>query len=93
MERCKESDLLEELLREMAGEFPALSRIFVTERDQYMAENLRNLLRRASYLKKQQCAGCDVIEPVVIVGVVGIGHTPGVEANWDKDVDMRTLLQ
>ena len=41
VERCKQSDLLEELLREMAGEFPALSQIFVTERDQFMAENLR----------------------------------------------------
>lgn len=48
VERCKESDLLEELLREMAGEFPELTRILVDERDQYMAHGLRHLLKTAS---------------------------------------------
>lgn len=36
VERCKDKDLLESLLSEMAGEFPQLSHIFVNERDQYM---------------------------------------------------------
>ena len=40
VERCKQRDLLEEMLREMTGEFPALSKVFVTERDQYLAHSL-----------------------------------------------------
>ena len=41
MERCKQHDLLEEMMREMAGEFPALSRVFVKERDLYLVHSLR----------------------------------------------------
>lgn len=47
VERCKRKDLLEEILREMAGEFPSLHKIFVDERDQYMAYCLHQLLRQA----------------------------------------------
>jgi len=41
VERCKQKDLLEEMLHEMTGEFPALSRVFVTERDIFLANTLR----------------------------------------------------
>ena len=41
VERCKQKDLLQEMLREMTGEFPALSHVFVTERDQFLANSLR----------------------------------------------------
>lgn len=42
MERCKQKDLLEEMLEEMTGEFPALSRVFVQERDAFLTHSLRN---------------------------------------------------
>jgi pheromone shutdown protein TraB len=48
VERCKNKDLLEELLKEMAGEFPQLSRIFVEERDQYMTHVLHTLLKKTT---------------------------------------------
>jgi len=41
VERCKQKDLLEEMLHEMTGEFPALSRVFVAERDMFLANSLR----------------------------------------------------
>lgn len=41
VERCKQKDLLEEMLHEMTGEFPALSRVFVSERDIFLANSLR----------------------------------------------------
>jgi len=41
VERCKQKDLLEEMLHEMTGEFPALSRVFVAERDIFLANSLR----------------------------------------------------
>ena len=31
------------MLKEMTGEFPALSRVFVEERDIYLAHSLKNL--------------------------------------------------
>ena len=45
VEKCKNSDMLENLLKEMAGEFPLLSRIFVEERDAYMVNTLHTILR------------------------------------------------
>lgn len=95
VERCKQSDLLEELLREMAGEFPALSQIFVQERDQYMAYGLRTLLRNATLLKRRQNPNVADLDPVVIVSVVGIGHTPGIAKHWKgwtRNADINSLL-
>jgi len=41
VERCKQKDLLAEMLAEMTGDFPLLYKVFVTERDQYLARSLR----------------------------------------------------
>ena len=41
VEKCKQKDLLEEMLREMTGEFPALSQVFVKERDMFLANSLK----------------------------------------------------
>lgn len=41
VERCKRRDLLEEMLAEMAGEFPALGTVFVHERDVYLTYSLQ----------------------------------------------------
>lgn len=41
MERCKQKDLLAEMLAEMTGDFPTLYKVFVSERDQYLARSLR----------------------------------------------------
>ena len=41
VEKCKQKDLLMEMLEEMTGEFPALSEVFVKERDTFLAASLR----------------------------------------------------
>ena len=41
VEKCKQKDLLMEMLEEMTGEFPALSEVFVTERDTFLAASLK----------------------------------------------------
>lgn len=41
VERCKNRDLLEEMLAEMTGKFPAFSRVFVKERDIYLTHSLQ----------------------------------------------------
>ena len=40
VERYKQKDMIAEMLSEMTGDFPELSRVFVEERDQYMATML-----------------------------------------------------
>ena len=42
MERCKQKDLLAEMLAEMTGDFPTLYKVFVSERDKYLAWSLRH---------------------------------------------------
>ncbi|XP_049804298.1 traB domain-containing protein isoform X1 [Schistocerca nitens] len=77
VERCKQRDLLEEMLAEMTGEFPALSTVFVNERDIYLTHSLQ----LAADLQQPTPAG---IIPSRVVGVVGIGHVPGIVQNWGK---------
>lgn len=49
VEKCKQRDLLEQLLKEMTGEFPALSRVFVDERDVFLAHSLKIAARPREY--------------------------------------------
>lgn len=46
MERCKQKDLLEQMMAEMVGEFPDLHRTIVSERDIYLTYMLRQAARR-----------------------------------------------
>lgn len=79
VERCKQKDLLEEMLAEMTGEFPDLSRVFVKERDIYLTYSLQmSATNMPSPLYPEQEA------PKYVVGVVGIGHVPGIKENWEK---------
>lgn len=41
IEKCKEKDMLEQLLAELADKFPSLSKVFVDERDVYLAHSLK----------------------------------------------------
>lgn len=80
VEQCKQKDLLEELMKEMAGEFPAFGEVFVNERDLYLCYSLQ---MAASYTRyQQQNARSDV--PQTVVGVMGIGHCAGVIKNWER---------
>uniref|UniRef100_A0A452F0X2 TraB domain containing n=1 Tax=Capra hircus TaxID=9925 RepID=A0A452F0X2_CAPHI len=75
VERCKQKDLLEQMMAEMVGEFPDLHRTIVSERDVYLTYMLRQAARRlelprASDAEPRKCV------PSVVVGVVGMGHVP-----------------
>uniref|UniRef100_T1IKH6 TraB domain-containing protein n=1 Tax=Strigamia maritima TaxID=126957 RepID=T1IKH6_STRMM len=89
VERCKNRDLLEELLAEMTGEFPALSRVFVQERDIYLTHSLQIAMNSVSGPN----AKIGSVLPVV-VGIVGIGHVPGIVQNWNRisEADIPQLL-
>ncbi|XP_046386361.1 traB domain-containing protein isoform X2 [Ischnura elegans] len=79
VERCKQRDLLEEMLAELTGEFPAFSRVFVAERDLYLA----NSLQMAALPIPCPSSPLGYI-PAKVVGVVGIGHVPGIVQHWGK---------
>uniref|UniRef100_A0A1Y1NEA4 TraB domain-containing protein n=1 Tax=Photinus pyralis TaxID=7054 RepID=A0A1Y1NEA4_PHOPY len=79
IEKCKRRDMLEQLLADMAGEYPALGEVFVDERDIYLTHSL------------QMVSGPRLHKPVVdqepptVVGVVGMGHVVGITRLWLKD--------
>lgn len=41
IEKCKQKDMLEQLLAEMAGTFPSITTVFVDERDIFLAHTLK----------------------------------------------------
>ncbi|KAI5645311.1 traB family domain-containing protein [Phthorimaea operculella] len=83
VEKCKQKKMLEDMLEEMAEEFPALKRVFVVERDMYLCHSLQ-----VAALQPRR-------EPCRIVGVVGIGHVAGIVEHWGKitPLDIPPLLQ
>lgn len=80
VEQCKQKDLLEELMKEMAGEFPAFGEVFVNERDIFLCHSLQ----AASMFAKPLTFTARNAPPINIVGVMGIGHCSGVVRNWER---------
>lgn len=81
VEQCKQKDLLEELMKEMAGEFPAFGQVFVNERDLFLSYSLQI----ASMYSKPTTVAARRAEPMNVVGVMGIGHCAGVTKYWGKE--------
>lgn len=79
VEQCKQKDLLEELMQEMAGEYPAFRDVFVSERDLFLCHSLQ-----LAALPQVQANSQPM--PVRVVGVVGIGHSAGITQHWNKDL-------
>ncbi|XP_012288537.1 traB domain-containing protein isoform X2 [Orussus abietinus] len=76
VERLKRRDFLEEVLAEMAGEFPALRDVFINERDIFLTYSLQ-----LAALSQRTPHGTT---PCRVVAVVGIGHMAGIIENWRK---------
>uniref|UniRef100_A0A6B2EJV0 Uncharacterized protein n=1 Tax=Phlebotomus kandelakii TaxID=1109342 RepID=A0A6B2EJV0_9DIPT len=85
VENCKQSDLLQKLMEEMAGEFPAFETVFVKERDLYLCHSLQMAAMTPLHPDEP-------LQPVNVVGVVGIGHSAGIMANWGK-VDTKRIAE
>ncbi|XP_069048705.1 traB domain-containing protein [Lepisosteus oculatus] len=86
VEKCKQKDLLEQTMAEMIGEFPDLHRTIVAERDVYLTYTLRQAARSVEAPPNAQRV------PAVVVGVVGIGHVPGIEKNWEKPLNIQEIM-
>ncbi|KAJ1161851.1 hypothetical protein NDU88_002332 [Pleurodeles waltl] len=91
VEKCKQKDLLEQMMAEMIGEFPDLHRTIVSERDVYLTYMLRQAakkteLPRISETEPRECV------PSVVVGVVGMGHVPGIEKHWSEELNIQEIM-
>lgn len=75
IEGLKQGDMLESTFSEFADRSPALYRVLVTERDRYMAANLRERIARA--------------RPRRLLVVVGAGHLKGLAEQLREDDDPR----
>ncbi|XP_069765153.1 traB domain-containing protein isoform X2 [Narcine bancroftii] len=91
VEKCKQKDLLEQMMSEMIGEFPDLHRTIVAERDVYLAYMLK---QAAKPLELPLALGPEPSQrvPAVVVGVVGMGHVPGIEKNWNNLLNIQEIM-
>jgi pheromone shutdown-related protein TraB len=70
VEKLKEGDMLSHALSEMAQGQPAIYRVIIQERDQYLAYKLQEAANSGQYQN--------------ILAVVGAGHVPGMVENFEK---------
>ncbi|CAD5119381.1 DgyrCDS7995 [Dimorphilus gyrociliatus] len=78
VERCKKSDVLDDLLLEAAKSMPQFTHVLLNERDEYLSTSI---------------AKASSIANGSIVAVVGIGHVKGIVKNWLKYDDCSHLLR
>ncbi|CAF1302151.1 unnamed protein product [Rotaria sordida] len=69
---------VEKLLLEMSDQYPELSRVFVTERDQFLVYSLRKCAQKIPIETNQTG-----FVPATSV-VVGIGHVQGMIKQWNQ---------
>ncbi|XP_063783219.1 traB domain-containing protein isoform X2 [Pseudophryne corroboree] len=91
VEKCKQKDLLEQMMAEMIGEFPDLHRTIVSERDIYLTYMLKQAARRTELPRASESEPRRSV-PSIVVGVVGMGHVPGIEMNWSNDVNIQEIM-
>ncbi|KAG1649869.1 TraB domain-containing protein [Nymphon striatum] len=49
VEKCKESDLMEKMMSDMTGQYPVISKVFIEERDKYLAYQLEAATHAVAY--------------------------------------------
>ena len=97
IEQIKNSDMMSEMMAEMARSFPAALETIVHERDRYLAAwyvpASRSRLQSRSLADDDDNA-CSLLwcPGDVVVGVVGLGHVKGIKEHWNDDkIDLKAL--
>ncbi len=70
VEKLKEGDMLNHALKDMADSQPAIYRVIIQERDQYLSYKLQQVANSENYQH--------------ILAVVGAGHVPGIQENFEQ---------
>ncbi|XP_043569674.1 traB domain-containing protein-like [Chiloscyllium plagiosum] len=92
MKELKQNDRLEEELQITMKEVPGLYRVFITERDAYLTQSLKQAAKPI-VLPKILRSDAQKVIPSVVVGVVGIGHVAGIKKNWNKQCNTQEFLR
>lgn len=74
VEKCKDKDILEQLLQELGVEFPGFKRVILEERNIYLAHSIYHYAQNF-----ETSTG-----PQKVVAIVGIGHVSGIVEHWGK---------
>lgn len=81
VEKMKNKDMVDMLVGELAKEFPTVTEVLVDERDKVLAYSLKH-----AALPPPDFPVSSLAPPLVVVGVVGMGHVKGIQAHWDKEI-------
>eukprot|EP00038_Savillea_parva_P010294 m.189275 g.189275 ORF g.189275 m.189275 type:complete len:389 (+) comp17695_c0_seq1:256-1422(+) len=97
IERLKESDILTQMMLDLAEEFPGLLEPLLHERNRYMTYRLRQTCSRlAEFLATEPGKrAAQVWGPGsnTVVAVVGLGHMSGITQQWLEPVDVQDMRE
>ncbi|XP_011495623.1 PREDICTED: traB domain-containing protein-like [Ceratosolen solmsi marchali] len=77
LEKYKNRNVVEEIIVDLAKEYPVLEEVFIKERDIYLTYSLQ-LACKPKIGKRGE------LIPAKVVGIIGIGHMLGIVQNWGK---------
>ncbi|CAH1980108.1 unnamed protein product [Acanthoscelides obtectus] len=85
IEKCKNRDMIEQLMAELSGDFPGFREVFLDERDIILTNSLQAAAQSQVRYSNQEGVTEVLTEPLRIVGVVGMGHVQGITKLWPHD--------
>ncbi|KAL3283528.1 hypothetical protein HHI36_006667 [Cryptolaemus montrouzieri] len=85
IEECKNKDMLEQLLAEFADKYPEFKEVFVAERDIFLTYSLQSAVSSLVASRERLNSSSSKSEPCKVVGVVGMGHLPGILKLYNTD--------
>ncbi|XP_013395138.1 traB domain-containing protein isoform X2 [Lingula anatina] len=68
--------------------FPGGYKVIMEERDVYLTHSLKMAAQALPHPKET-----GRMKPAVVVGVVGLGHLPGIVDNWNKELDPEAVTK
>lgn len=78
VEKMKNKDMVDMLVGELAKEFPTVTKVLVDERDKVLAFSLKSAAKPTPIFPSAP--------PMVVVGVVGMGHVKGIQSYWNTEI-------
>uniref|UniRef100_V9KTQ2 TraB domain-containing protein-like protein n=1 Tax=Callorhinchus milii TaxID=7868 RepID=V9KTQ2_CALMI len=86
VEEMKKKEAVEEILAESHKQSPSLTRVLISERDQFLVHAARRAAKPIPLKDGTRF-------PTIVVVVVGAGHVPGMIENWDKTIDIQEITR
>eukprot|EP00040_Diaphanoeca_grandis_P018386 m.96718 g.96718 ORF g.96718 m.96718 type:complete len:326 (-) comp26918_c2_seq1:44-1021(-) len=87
LEKMKDSDVITEMIRELAEKFPGLVEPLIYERDRFLTYRLRQYCTKMNGFYSNASLAQNTNQDRTIVAIVGMGHVEGICKAWGKDID------